>query len=49
MGIGPVPAINAVVESADLSLREIHRFEVNEALARRSWPASANSASTKTG
>jgi acetyl-CoA C-acetyltransferase len=31
MGIGPVPAINAVVEHAGLSLRDIDRFEINEA------------------
>jgi acetyl-CoA C-acetyltransferase len=31
MGIGPVPAINAVVERAGLSLRQIDRFEINEA------------------
>jgi len=31
MGIGPVPAIKAVVERADLKLDDIDRFEINEA------------------
>ncbi len=31
MGIGPVPAINALVERTGLSLRDIDRFEINEA------------------
>jgi acetyl-CoA C-acetyltransferase len=31
MGIGPVPAIKAVLERAGLSLSEISRFEINEA------------------
>jgi len=31
MGIGPVPAINAVLARAGLSLSEIGRFEINEA------------------
>jgi acetyl-CoA C-acetyltransferase len=35
MGIGPVPAIQAVLERAGLTLDDIGRFEINEALARR--------------
>jgi acetyl-CoA C-acetyltransferase len=31
MGIGPVPAIKAVLERADLELSDIDRFEINEA------------------
>jgi acetyl-CoA C-acetyltransferase len=31
MGIGPVPAIKAVVEKAGLTLADIDRFEINEA------------------
>jgi acetyl-CoA C-acetyltransferase len=31
MGIGPVPAIRAVVEKAGLKLADIDRFEINEA------------------
>ena len=31
MGIGPVPAIKAVLERASLELRDIDRFEINEA------------------
>ena len=31
MGIGPVPAIQAVVERAGLKLADIDRFEINEA------------------
>src|SRR5262249_5983186 len=31
MGIGPVPAIKAVLERADLKLSDIDRFEINEA------------------
>ncbi|MEI7805306.1 MAG: thiolase family protein [Hyphomicrobiales bacterium] len=31
MGIGPVPAIKAVLESAGLKLSDIDRFEINEA------------------
>ena len=31
MGIGPVPAINAVLERAGLKLSDIDRFEINEA------------------
>src|SRR5205085_8541990 len=31
MGIGPVPAIRAVLERAGLALSEIDRFEINEA------------------
>jgi acetyl-CoA C-acetyltransferase len=31
MGIGPVPAIRAVLERADLKLSDIDRFEINEA------------------
>ena len=31
MGIGPVPAIQAVVEKAGLTLSDIDRFEINEA------------------
>jgi acetyl-CoA C-acetyltransferase len=31
MGIGPVPAINAVLEKAGLKLADIDRFEINEA------------------
>jgi acetyl-CoA C-acetyltransferase len=31
MGIGPLPAINAVLEKADLQLSDIGRFEINEA------------------
>ena len=31
MGIGPVPAIKAVLERAGLELRDIDRFEINEA------------------
>jgi acetyl-CoA C-acetyltransferase len=31
MGIGPVPAINAAVEKAGLTLADIDRFEINEA------------------
>jgi len=33
MGIGPVPAIEAVVEKAGLHLADIDRFEINEAFA----------------
>ena len=33
MGIGPVPAIRAVVESAGLKINQIDRFEINEAFA----------------
>jgi acetyl-CoA C-acetyltransferase len=33
MGIGPVPAIRAVVESAGLKIDQIDRFEINEAFA----------------
>jgi acetyl-CoA acetyltransferase family protein len=33
MGIGPVPAIRAVLERAGLSLKEIDLFEINEAFA----------------
>ena len=33
MGIGPVPAIRAVVESAGLKVDQIDRFEINEAFA----------------
>lgn len=33
MGIGPVPAIRAVVESAGLKIDRIDRFEINEAFA----------------
>src|SRR5262249_62032570 len=31
MGIGPVPAIKAVLERAGLKLSDIDRFEINEA------------------
>ncbi len=31
MGIGPVPAINAVLNKAGLSITDIERFEINEA------------------
>jgi len=31
MGIGPVPAIRAVLDRADLTLSDIDRFEINEA------------------
>jgi acetyl-CoA C-acetyltransferase len=31
MGIGPVPAIKAVLDSADLTMSDIGRFEINEA------------------
>jgi acetyl-CoA C-acetyltransferase len=31
MGIGPVPAIQAVLEKAGLKLSDIDRFEINEA------------------
>jgi len=31
MGIGPVPAINAVLEKAGLKLADVDRFEINEA------------------
>jgi acetyl-CoA C-acetyltransferase len=31
MGIGPVPAIKAVLERAELKLSDIDRFEINEA------------------
>ena len=31
MGIGPVPAIQAAVEKAGLTLADIDRFEINEA------------------
>ena len=31
MGIGPVPAIKAVLERAGLKLADIDRFEINEA------------------
>jgi acetyl-CoA C-acetyltransferase len=31
MGIGPVPAINAVLEKAGLKLSDVDRFEINEA------------------
>jgi acetyl-CoA C-acetyltransferase len=31
MGIGPVPAIKAVLERAGLELKDIDRFEINEA------------------
>ena len=31
MGIGPVPAINAILEKAGLHLSDIGRFEINEA------------------
>lgn len=33
MGIGPVPAIRAVVEAAGLSMDRVDRFEINEAFA----------------
>jgi acetyl-CoA acetyltransferase family protein len=33
MGIGPVPAIRAVLERAGLGLQEIDLFEINEAFA----------------
>jgi acetyl-CoA C-acetyltransferase len=33
MGIGPVPAIRTVLESAGLELEDIDRFEINEAFA----------------
>lgn len=33
MGIGPVPAIRAVVEAAGLRVAQIDRFEINEAFA----------------
>lgn len=33
MGIGPVPAIRAVLNKAELSLSDIGRFEINEAFA----------------
>ena len=33
MGIGPVPAIQALLESAGLNLPQIDRFEINEAFA----------------
>jgi acetyl-CoA C-acetyltransferase len=33
MGIGPVPAIRAVVEAAGLRIDQIDRFEINEAFA----------------
>ncbi|HEU4401796.1 MAG TPA: acetyl-CoA C-acyltransferase [Candidatus Polarisedimenticolia bacterium] len=33
MGIGPVPAIRAALQRAGLDLREIDRFEINEAFA----------------
>ena len=33
MGIGPAPAIRAVVEASGLSLGDIDRFEINEAFA----------------
>jgi acetyl-CoA C-acetyltransferase len=33
MGIGPVPAIRIALEKADLKLKEIDRFEINEAFA----------------
>jgi acetyl-CoA acyltransferase 2 len=33
MGIGPVPAIKAVLEQAKLSLNQVDRFEINEAFA----------------
>ena len=31
MGIGPVPAIQAVLAQADLTISDIDRFEINEA------------------
>src|SRR3569833_3230719 len=31
MGIGPVPAIKAVIERAGIKLEDIGRFEINEA------------------
>jgi acetyl-CoA C-acetyltransferase len=31
LGIGPVPAIKAVLECAGLALKDIDRFEINEA------------------
>jgi len=33
MGIGPVPAIRAVLEAAGLGLGQMDRFEINEAFA----------------
>jgi acetyl-CoA C-acetyltransferase len=33
MGIGPVPAIRAVIEAAGLAIAQIDRFEINEAFA----------------
>jgi acetyl-CoA C-acetyltransferase len=33
MGIGPVPAIRAVVDAAGLTIDQIDRFEINEAFA----------------
>jgi acetyl-CoA C-acetyltransferase len=33
MGIGPVPAIRALLESSGLRLEQIDRFEINEAFA----------------
>ena len=33
MGIGPAPAIHAVLDSAGLSVDQIDRFEINEAFA----------------
>jgi acetyl-CoA C-acetyltransferase len=33
MGIGPVPAIQSLLELAGLTLKQIDRFEINEAFA----------------
>jgi acetyl-CoA C-acetyltransferase len=39
MGIGPVPAIQAALEKAGLTLDDIDRFEINEAFAAQVFPS----------
>ena len=48
MGIGPAPAIRAVLDAGGLRLDQIDRVEINEAFGAQPSPVSASSASTRT-
>jgi acetyl-CoA C-acetyltransferase len=47
MGIGPVPAIKAVLARAGLKLADIDRFEINEAFGAQVMACAQSSASTR--
>jgi acetyl-CoA acetyltransferase len=49
MGIGPVPAVRAVLERAHLKLDDIDLFEVNEAFAAQALAVVKDSACQRTG